>query len=304
MEISQLSLDKLIKNIQKDKNKLVNRQKYDPKYINHLRKTNLQNSPKKLKSKRRVKRLIIEGHRGVGMFEAHNSISSFNKSISLHQDYVELDTWLTIDGVVVVVHGVDGKIKDKDGNLKLIESFSSEDITSIVINDKNDKIPTLEDIFQLCKDKIKINIELKGTNLNLPDAVVALIKKHNMEDEVYLSAFYHPFYQLSLDAQKKYQIHTFIKFGFLFCKEDQFPDLSKIPEGNQLNFSSVLAYNEEAVKFLVQGREKGFTLCAYFGFDILETDQIYKRLIQIGCTSLITNQPHTLKNFRLKYLKY
>ncbi|KAL4505199.1 hypothetical protein ABPG72_016266 [Tetrahymena utriculariae] len=304
MEISWQSLDKLIKNIQKDKNKLVYRQKYDPKYINHLRKTNLQNSRKKAKSKRRVKRLIIGGHRGVGMFEAHNSISSFNKSIGLHQDYVELDTWLTTDSVVVVVHGVDGKIKDKDGNLKLIESFSSEEITSIVINDKNDKIPTLEEIFQLCKNKIKINIELKGTNLTLPEAVVALIKKHSMEDEVYLSAFYHPFYQLSLDAQKKHSINTFIKFGFLFCKEDQFPDLSKIPEGNQLNFSSVLAYNEEAVKFLVQGREKGLTLCAYFGFDILETHSLYKRLIQIGCTSLITNQPHTLKNFRLKYLKY
>lgn len=57
------------------------------------------------------KSFIIEGHRGVGMFEAHNSISSFQKAIDMRLDYVELDTWLSIDGIVVVVHGTENKVE-------------------------------------------------------------------------------------------------------------------------------------------------------------------------------------------------
>lgn len=64
-----------------------------------------QNKDKKLKP------FIIEGHRGTGLFEAHNSLSSFERAIKMGLDYVELDTWLTADGVVIVIHGVEGKVK-------------------------------------------------------------------------------------------------------------------------------------------------------------------------------------------------
>jgi glycerophosphoryl diester phosphodiesterase len=53
---------------------------------------------------------MIQGHRGG--FKPDNTMATFNRSMESGQEAIELDVWLSKDGIPVVSHGGD------DGNLK------------------------------------------------------------------------------------------------------------------------------------------------------------------------------------------
>jgi glycerophosphoryl diester phosphodiesterase len=48
---------------------------------------------------------IIEGHRGFGNLDNHNTLSSYRKCIENGLDSIELDVWLTTDEKLIVLHG-------------------------------------------------------------------------------------------------------------------------------------------------------------------------------------------------------
>lgn len=45
------------------------------------------------------------------------------------------------------------------------------------LNEKNDTIPTLMQVLELCSGKIRVNIELKGENCDLPRKVLEVVKQ-------------------------------------------------------------------------------------------------------------------------------
>ncbi|EGR31423.1 hypothetical protein IMG5_110110 [Ichthyophthirius multifiliis] len=221
----------------------------------------------------------------------------------MNLDYVELDIWLSKDNKVVVVHGCQGKVLDANGQEKQITEMSVEELKKISLNEKNDLIPTLDEILRLCKNKIKINIEMKGDQKDLPYETLKLVQKYQMLDQVYFSSFFHQFNDLIKEAIIKLNIEQKIKFAYLFSNQQQFPDINNLEEGNQLNFSSLLIYNQKARKLFKQAQNKNVKLCCYFGYDVLENYGVYKDLLDIGVQSIITNQPFTILSFRKNIFK-
>ena len=139
---------------------------------------------------------IIFAHRGASAHAPENTLASFGLALSQGADAVELDSRLSADGRVVVIHDptVD-RTTDGHGRvaqLTLAElrsldagSFSPEKYCG-------EKIPLLEEVFEAVGKKMFINIELKNSAAacdQLVEKVCALVKKHGLEKRVILSSF-------------------------------------------------------------------------------------------------------------------
>ncbi len=140
---------------------------------------------------------IILAHRGDLAHAPENTLASFAQALQKGADGVELDAKLTSDGQVIVIH--DTTVDRTTNGKGRIQSHSLESIRQLDagtwFNEKfsGEKVPLLEEVFELIgKDKL-INIEL--TNYATPrDGLVVkvceLIKRHNNQKQIIFSSFF------------------------------------------------------------------------------------------------------------------
>lgn len=116
-------------------------------------------------------------HRGDTKNHPENTLSAFKAALENGADAIELDAHLTSDGELIVHHDYylgnpdngEGKIYEKD--LSYVQSLKIGD---------TEKIPTLEEVFELIGDKLQYEIELKGFTEEFLTKVIALVKKYDL----------------------------------------------------------------------------------------------------------------------------
>lgn len=141
------------------------------------------------------KDVCITAHRGSSTFYPENTLLSIGEAINENADYVEIDVRTTKDNYVVLFH--DDNLKRIGDSKKEIKDMTLKEVKEIDAGYYKDKlfkgeeIPTLEEVFEKYKGKIKFNIELKITNKNdvLPEKVAQLIHKYNMNNDVIVTSF-------------------------------------------------------------------------------------------------------------------
>lgn len=161
------------------------------------------------------KNVKITAHRGSSLTAPENSISAIKNAISEGADYVEIDVMTTKDDEVVVFH--DSTLKRMAGINNSIKDMTLSEVREIDIGSQfseefaGEKIPTFKEVLRASKDKIKINIELKVKKKNdpLPEKVVDLLKKYEMEDQVIISS------QDYESLQKIKEVDPLINVGFI-----------------------------------------------------------------------------------------
>jgi glycerophosphoryl diester phosphodiesterase len=120
-------------------------------------------------------------HRGNTKSHPENTLSAFKAALESGADAIELDAHLTSDGELIVHHDYylgspdngEGKIYEKD--LAYIQSLKIGD---------SEKIPTLEEVFELIGNKLQYEIELKGFTEEFLTKVIALVKKHDLANVI------------------------------------------------------------------------------------------------------------------------
>ena len=133
------------------------------------------------------KNFEIMAHRGSTKNSFENTLSSIQEAIEKKADFVEIDVFLSKDGVLVLSHDPSLKriskedIKIKDLNLSDIKKIKTE---------TGDSIPSLEEVFIYTKDKIKLNIELKPLNNegDIVEKINTIVTKYKMEDSALISS--------------------------------------------------------------------------------------------------------------------
>ncbi len=143
-----------------------------------------------------LNRPTIFAHRGASAQAPENTLAAFELAVEVGADAIELDAKLSADDQVVVIHDdtVD-RTTEGSGRVKALplSTLASLDAGSkFSTKFKSQKIPTLDEVFDAVGSKIFVNVEL--TNYaspydDLPDRVVALVKKHHLEKSVLLSSF-------------------------------------------------------------------------------------------------------------------
>ncbi|QVK18901.1 glycerophosphodiester phosphodiesterase [Mycoplasmatota bacterium] len=158
----------------------------------------------------------IIAHRGASGYAPENTLAAFKLALEQKCDGLEFDVQMTKDEEIIICHDyrVDrttngtGHIKDLTlSELKTLDAGSWFDKKFT-----GEKIPTLEEVFEIVPPGILMNIEIKNLakeRRDIEQKVVDLVLKHNRMDDVIISSFDH----LSLKTVR--EINKDIKIGFL-----------------------------------------------------------------------------------------
>ena len=147
-------------------------------------------------------RIYIEGHRGVSAGQKnHNTKEAILESINKGVESVEIDVWLTTDKKLVVIHDFQGGIYECEKVLEIpipkynIGSLSWEKLKTCVTKEGNNRVPLLEEILEITKDKIFLNLEIKDDNEEIWDYIQDLIEKYEYYDQISICGFNHAYYE-------------------------------------------------------------------------------------------------------------
>ena len=146
----------------------------------------------------------VTAHRGASGAAPENTMAAIERAIADGADFVEIDVQETVDGVVVVAHDSDF-MKVADDSTKIweasLEHLQGLDIGSWFAPEFADqRVPTLAEVLDACKDKVKVNIELKyyGHDERLEERVIELVEERDMAADVVIMS-------LKLDGVEKVQ---------------------------------------------------------------------------------------------------
>jgi glycerophosphoryl diester phosphodiesterase len=153
--------------------------------------------------------VYVIAHRGAHQGIPENSLPAYQKAIDLGCDFVEIDIRTTKDGHFVSVHNstIGSYV---DGNTGSVRNMTLAELKALDIGEKLGKdwkytrIPTFEEILQLCQGKIGIYLDLKDAPI--PE-LIELIRKYNMENDI---VWYIPYqYFLQIENVNKLFGNTF-----------------------------------------------------------------------------------------------
>lgn len=124
----------------------------------------------------------IFAHRAGGVNILENTLESAKSSIENGADWIEIDVQRTIDGEYVLFH--DASMKRLSGKSLYIENSTYQEILSLQSN-----IVTLEKMIQTYKDRVKFNIEIKGTHTDETALeVLRLVNRYQIEQSVLVTS--------------------------------------------------------------------------------------------------------------------
>ena len=110
---------------------------------------------------------LIIAHRGDMAHAPENTLAAFASAIAKGADGVELDVHLTADGELIVHHffglgftnnGVGLVCERTLAELKALDAGSWFDAKFA-----GEKLPTLAEVFDLCKGKCRLEVDMKGS---------------------------------------------------------------------------------------------------------------------------------------------
>jgi glycerophosphoryl diester phosphodiesterase len=144
-----------------------------------------------------LKTPVIIGHRGDSTYAPENTLAAFDLALKHQADAIEFDVKLTADKHVVVIH--DQSVNRTTNGRGLISNLTLEEIKKLDAGSwfdpkyKDERVPTLEEVFDCFGSKIPMNVEL--TNYMTPwdelvELVVDLVREKKLEDQVFFSSFY------------------------------------------------------------------------------------------------------------------
>ncbi|MCK5347430.1 MAG: hypothetical protein KAR20_28665 [Candidatus Heimdallarchaeota archaeon] len=239
--------------------------------------------------------IAIIAHRGYKKKYPENTLLAFQKAIDAKADYIELDVHETVNNIVVVTHDyTSGRVASQDLTIRVTNLATLKELDF----GQGEKIPTLQEVFDLCKGKIRINIEIKQEGLAIP--VNELIIANQMEQEVIISSFIHS----ELAAIKKLNPN-------LLCATLE-------PTGGNLLSNLLLTFMKgkyiknaqkaqaDAINPIWFHTTKRFCNKVHENNLLVnpwtaDTPKIWDKLIKAGADSIITNDPESLYQFLTTY---
>ncbi len=229
---------------------------------------------------------VIVAHRGASRAAPENTLSAMKKAIEIGADYAECDVFQTKDGEIVLFH--DEEMERTTGQAGMIWEYTLAELNKLEVGSwfkeefRGEPIPTLRQVIQLCKGKIKLNIEVKvpkGKDPNIVQKVVDIIRSEDIQNECMVTSFEKPV------IEKVKELAPGLITGFIF--DEEFPP--DIFEGNWEYMCSKRNIVDEA--FVRKAKKKGKKIFVW----TVNYPAEMKKLIDMGVDGIITDVPDVLK---------
>lgn len=131
---------------------------------------------------------LIIAHRGIHNNKdiPENSILAFTKAIKKNLP-IEFDVRITKDNKLVIFH--DDNLKRMTNLDKKIEELTLNEIKQLNLLNTKEKIPTLNEVLNLVRGKVLLDIEIKNTKKKEEVITLLLDELSNYKGEVLLKSF-------------------------------------------------------------------------------------------------------------------
>lgn len=216
-------------------------------------------------------KVLYIAHRGDSFREPENTLRAVKAAINLKADMVEVDVRQTKDGQIVVIHDetVD-RTTDGSGYVKNLTFDAIRRLDAGL----GEKIPTLKEVMDVVKGKVKLVIELKDCGIE--SKIVNTINKAGMIENVIVSSFIHQ------TLKKIKRFNPKIQTGVIFkCAPINSSQLA-------LNCNSSILfpnYRYVTVEMIEDAHRNGFPLYVW-AVNALEQA---KRYIEMDVDGIVTN---------------
>src|SRR5690554_1501323 len=128
-------------------------------------------------------RVLIAAHRATNDHYPENSREAVAESIRIGIDIIEVDIRRSKDGELVIMH--DRTIDRTTNGSGKVDEYTLSELKgyNLTFNDTitQFKVPTFEELLQLTKGKILLDIDFKLDDMDAIKKTYALIKKYGME---------------------------------------------------------------------------------------------------------------------------
>ncbi len=155
---------------------------------------------KSLSELKTAKRPLIIAHRGYRAKYPENTLVAFQAAIDAGADMLELDVLLTKDRKMVVIH--DESLDRTTNGQGMVSDYTLSDLKALDAGSwfdarfKGERLPTLEEVLDLMKGQVFLNIEVKRSAYephHPPDAIekqiVELVTRKDAVESVLISSF-------------------------------------------------------------------------------------------------------------------
>jgi len=224
--------------------------------------------------------VLIMAHRGAAGAAPENTLASIERAIADNADFVEIDVQETSDDEVVVIHDSD-LMKVGGTNLKIwdatYEQLQGIDVGSWFSPEfSGERVPKLEQVLALCREKVRVNIELKyyGHDKRLEERVVEIVEAADMASQIVVMSLKYK------AIEKMRKLRPDWTLGLLTAKA--VGNLTKLD-------ADFLAVHTGIVngRFVRDAHKKGKKVFAWTVNDALQMS----KMISLGVDGLITDEP-------------
>ena len=243
-------------------------------------------SKEESKVETKTKKIIVTGHRGASGHAPENTLSAMKVAIEMGAEFSELDVQETADGEIILLH--DSSLKKTSGVDKNIWEVNYADLKDLDVGSwfseeyKNEPIPTLQEVIDLVKGKMKLNIEMKANKHEkmLAERTLKVVTDNDFLDQVIFTSFKFD------EIRKIRKINKEAKVGYIFGKMPQDVDVFS----EDVDLLSVNIKTVDAA-FMKKAKDAGMEVAVW----TVNKPEDMKRMIEIGVDDIITNYPDVLR---------
>jgi glycerophosphoryl diester phosphodiesterase len=225
-------------------------------------------------------KVTVTAHRGASLVAPENTLSAFRKAIEAGADFVELDVQETADGQLVVTH--DRDMMRVAGDPRRVADLSLAEIKTLDVGRRigpefvGERVPTLDEVVDLTRGKIGLQIELKyyAKDDGLAEKVATLIERRELEaDCVVISLDYDALLKVKL-RNPKIKTAAIITYA--------------LGDVDRLNVDALSVHTSQITSRLLRSaRARGKDVYAW----TVDDPHQMLSLIERGVSCLVTNHP-------------
>jgi glycerophosphoryl diester phosphodiesterase len=138
--------------------------------------------------------VLVAAHRATNPNYPENSLAAIAESIRIGVDIVEIDIRKSKDGELVIMH--DKTIDRTTNGSGKVDDFTLAELKEFRLKFGNDitdeQIPTFEEVLQLTKDKMLLDVDFKLEGEASVRQTFDLIEKYGMEDQILFFLYDYP----------------------------------------------------------------------------------------------------------------
>ena len=235
--------------------------------------------------------VMVVAHRGFSGAAPENTLAAFRKAIEIGSDMIELDIHLSKDGKIVVIHDetlertTDGRGKVAGHTLKDLKKLDAG--SHFGAGFFGERIPTLQEVLDLAKGRVLVNIEIKNPThglyliTELADQALEAVEKAGMLNWVIFSSFNPASLAWVQNKEPRARV------AFLYHRE--WNTLSEVTKGKDwqvLNLRNIHLNRGKIVRI----RKEGIKVNVY----TVNTEEELEQFVKWGLDGIITNYPDRL----------